>query len=115
MNNNESNYKNQTCNGICPVKKTANIIDGKWTTQVIRELLGGKKRYSEIQRALDGISPKVLTSRLRLLESENLVTRTVYATVPPTTEYQLTKIGKELESVIYAMAKFGEILESRTS
>ncbi len=110
MNKKERFYENQQCDGICPVKKTAEIIDGKWTTQVVRELLGGKKRYSEIQRALAGISPKVLTSRLRLLESKKLLTRTIYATVPPTTEYELTKLGAKLEAVIYAMAKFGEEL-----
>jgi DNA-binding HxlR family transcriptional regulator len=100
--------KNQPCSDECPVKKTAKIIEGKWTTLVIRELLPHKKRYSEIQRALKGISPKVLTSRLRLLEREGLVTRTIYATVPPTTEYELTDIGKELREVLNAMAEFGK-------
>ena len=99
---------NQACSDACPVKKTAKIIEGKWTTLVIRELLPHKKRYSEIQRGLKGISPKVLTSRLRLLEREGLVTRTIYATVPPTTEYELTDIGKELREVLNAMAEFGK-------
>lgn len=112
MNKNERFYENQACDGICPVKKTAQIIDGKWTTQVIRELLSGKKRYSEIQRALNSISPKVLTTRLRLLENKKLLTRTIFATVPPMTEYELTPLGKKLESVIYAMAEFGNELEN---
>ena len=99
------------CDDECPVKKTAEVIEGKWTTLVIRELLSGKKRYSEIQRALEGISPKVLTSRLRLLEERKLVTRTVYATVPPTTEYELTNIGNKLKGVLDAMAKFGQEFE----
>ena len=99
------------CNDECPVKKTAEIIEGKWTTLVIRELLPEKKRYSEIQRALEGISPKVLTSRLRLLEERKLVTRTVYATVPPTTEYELTSIGKKLKVVLNSMAEFGQELK----
>ncbi len=98
------------CDDECPVKKTAGVIEGKWTTLVIRELLPGKKRYSEIQRALEGISPKVLTSRLRLLEERKLVTRTVYATVPPTTEYELTKLGNKLKGVLNAMAEFGQEL-----
>jgi len=98
------------CNDECPVKKTADVIGGKWTTLVIRELLPGKKRYSEIQRALEGISPKILTSRLRLLEERKLVTRTVYATVPPTTEYELTSIGGKLKIVLNAMAEFGQEL-----
>ncbi len=99
--------KNAGCNDECPVKKTARLIEGKWTTLVVRELLPGKRRYSEIQRALSGISPKILTARLRLLESEGLITRTVYPTVPPTTEYELTDLGQKLEGVLAAMAEFG--------
>ena len=102
--------KNKECNDECPVKKTAEIIEGNWTTLVIRELLPHKKRYSEIQRALKGVSSKVLTTRLRMLEQKGLVTRTVYATVPPTTEYELTSIGKNLEEVLNAMAVFGKKL-----
>jgi len=103
--------KASNCDGKCPVKVTAEIIDGKWTTQIIRELLSGKKRYTKIQKALSTISPKILTTRLRMLESNKLLTRTVYATIPPTTEYELTSLGMKLESVIYAMAIFGEELE----
>ncbi len=95
------------CDVECPVKITAGIIEGKWTTLVIRELLPGKKRFSELQKALNGISPKVLTARLRMLEQQGLVTRTMYPTIPPTTEYELTKIGRKLEPVLNAMAVFG--------
>jgi DNA-binding HxlR family transcriptional regulator len=101
------------CRDECPVKSTAEIIEGKWTTLVIRELLPGKKRYSEIRRALTGISPKVLTTRLRMLEKETIITRTVYPTVPVTTEYELTGLGEKLESVLDAMAKFGNELHAR--
>ncbi len=100
----------EVCDDECPIRKTAGVIEGRWTTLVIRELLPGKKRFSEIQRALTGISPKVLTARLRLLERRGLVTRTVYATVPPTTEYELTPLGRELEAVLEAMAEFGRRL-----
>ncbi|MDQ7016972.1 MAG: helix-turn-helix domain-containing protein [Gammaproteobacteria bacterium] len=106
----DSLVKEQPCDDECPVKKTAAIIEGKWTTLVIRELLPGKKRYSQIQRALTGISPKVLTSRLRMLEQKGLLTRTVYATVPPTTEYELTELGENLREVLNAMAEFGKNL-----
>jgi DNA-binding HxlR family transcriptional regulator len=99
--------KEMDCDGECPVKKTAEIIEGKWTTLIIRELLSGKKRYSEVQRALETISPKVLTTRLRMLEQRKLITRKVYPTVPPMTEYQLTKTGEKLEAVLNAMAEFG--------
>ena len=110
MSTTETNIANQTCNDDCPVKKTAGIIEGKWTTLVVRELLLGKRRYSDLQRALSGISPKILTARLRLLEQRRLVTRTVYPTVPPATEYELTPLGRRLEGVIKAMAEFGSEL-----
>ncbi|EPJ53084.1 MAG: putative HTH-type transcriptional regulator [Osedax symbiont Rs2] len=95
------------CDQGCPIKKTAQIIEGKWTTLVIRELLSGKKRYSQLQRALTGISPKVLSARLRMLEQKKLISRTVFATVPVTTEYQLTVQGLKLQPVLLAMAEFG--------
>ncbi|MBN4047637.1 helix-turn-helix transcriptional regulator [Acidimicrobiaceae bacterium AH-315-P05] len=98
------------CDDECPIKKTADVIEGRWTTLVIRELLPGKKRFSEIQRALTGISPKVLTARLRLLERRELLTRTIFATVPPMTEYELTPLGRQLELVLNAMAIFGDQL-----
>jgi len=105
------NRSPENCDDECPVKLTANLIEGKWTTLVIRELLPGKKRYSEILRALTGISPKVLTTRLRMLEQRGIITRTVYATVPPTTEYEFTKLGEKLEVVLNAMAEFGKELQ----
>lgn len=101
-----------SCDEECPVRRTAQILDGKWTTLVVRELLPGKKRFSEIQRALAGISPKVLVARLRHLEERGLVTRTVYPTVPPTTEYALTALGRKLEGVLLAMAQFGLELDA---
>ena len=106
----DSLVKNTACDGQCPVKKTAEIIEGKWTTLIIRELLSGKKRYSEIQRALVQISPKVLTMRLKMLERKGLVNRKVYPTIPPMTEYKLTPLGRKLEFVLKAMAIFGEEL-----
>ena len=95
------------CDGTCPVQRTAKILDGKWTTLIVRDLIGGKKRYSELQRSLSGISPRLLAARLRLLEQHSMLTRTVYPTVPPTTEYELTSLGHGLRDVIEAMAKFG--------
>ncbi len=98
------------CEEECPIKKTADLIQGRWTTLVIRELLPGKKRFSEIQRGLAGISPKVLTARLRHLESNGVLTRTAFPTVPPSTEYELTSLGQNLEAVLLAMAEFGDQL-----
>lgn len=98
------------CGESCPVAKTAELIDGKWTTRIIRDLLTGKKRYSELQHSLTGISPKVLAARLRFLEEEGLITKAVYPVVPPHTEYQLTRRGMKLRAVIGAMARFGRSL-----
>lgn len=98
------------CVDDCPIRKTAEIIEGKWTTLIIRDLLSGKKRYSELQKSLEGVSPKVLAARLRFLAEKGLIERTVYATVPPTTEYELTALGRQFNKVILAMAEFGSLL-----
>ena len=104
------NTNESACSEDCPVHKTSKIIEGKWTTVIVRDLLSGKKRYSELQRSLEKISPKLLAERLRMLEKNQLVTRTVYPTVPVTTEYELTPLGRQLEKVIYAMNEFGRLL-----
>lgn len=96
------------CDRACPVQKTASILDGKWTTLVVRDLMGGKKRYSELLRSLSGVSPRLLSARLRLLEQQGLVIRRVFPTVPPSTEYELTPLGHGLRDVIEAMARFGQ-------
>jgi len=98
------------CPEDCPVHKTSKIIEGKWTTVIVRDLLSGKKRYSELQRSLEKISPKLLAARLRMLEKNQLVKRTVYPTVPVTTEYELTPLGRKLEKVIISMSEFGQLL-----
>lgn len=96
-----------SCDSDCPVRRTAEVIGHKWLTLIVRDLLTGKKRYSELERSLTGISPKVLSERLQELETNHLVVRTVYPTVPPTTDYELTELGKGLENVIRAMYDFG--------
>ena len=99
-----------SCNESCPVQKTSKIIEGKWTMLIVRDLLSGKKRYSELQRSLASISPKLLAERLRMLEKNKLIKRTAYPTVPVTTEYELTPLGKKLKKVIFSMGEFGELL-----
>lgn len=100
----------QSCDVSCPVQRTAQVLDGKWTILVLRDLLGGTKRYSELQRSLAGISPRLLAARLKALEAQGIVLRTAYPTVPPTTEYALTIQGKALMPVVQAMASFGNDL-----
>lgn len=101
------------CDAGCPVRATADIVGYKWTTLIVRDLLSGKKRYSELQRSVGGISPRVLAERLKQLEEAGLVEKRVFATVPPTTEYELTALGRALEEVIAAMAAFGAKLGER--
>lgn len=110
--NNENNGKN-TCRVDCPVRATAEVIERKWATLIVRDLLSGKKRFSELERSLHPISAKILSDRLKDLESHGVVSRTVHATVPPTTEYELTALGLELKAVIVAMQQFGELMQSR--
>ena len=104
------NANETICDGSCPVQRVAQILDGKWTILVLRDLLSGKKRYSELQRSLAGISPRLLVARLKTLEQQGLVTRTAFATVPPTTEYALTAQGHQIMPVVQAMAVYGQTL-----
>lgn len=104
-----------SCDDTCPVRKTAEVIDRKWVTLIVRDLLDGKKRYSELQRSLVGISPKVLAERLHFLAERGILTKTIYPTVPLTTEYELTELGRQLQGVIQAMAEFGHALVADTA
>ena len=99
------------CADYCPVGRAARILDGKWTTRIVRDLLPSKRRYSELLHSLTGISPKVLAARLRFLESEGMIAKKTYPEVPPRTEYQLTAKGKRLQPIIEAMAQFGAGLD----
>lgn len=101
------------CTDECPVARATRVLDGKWTTLIVRDLLGGARRFSELQRSLGSISPRLLTARLRMLEEEGVVSRTVHATLPPTTEYALTAHGLRLQTVIEAMAAFGALTQRR--
>jgi len=83
------------------------LLGGSWTPDVIRQLSGGPRRFGELQKDISKISPKVLTSRLRRLEARGAVIRNVKATSPPSVEYELSEIGKELLPVIDAIVKVG--------
>ena len=100
------------CDDDCPIRRADRILGGKWTTLIFRELFGGTKRYSELQRALTGISPRILADRLQMLQAEGLVTRRLIPDVPPKTEYSLTPKGQNVEGVLAAMAAFGESLKA---
>jgi DNA-binding HxlR family transcriptional regulator len=93
--------------GSCGVARTLQVLDGKWTTLIVRDLLTGPKRFSELRAALDNVSAKTLTDRLRALEHQGILTRTVHAEIPPRVVYKLTEQGQSLQSVLYAMLQWG--------
>ncbi len=91
----------------CPVETTLSLISDKWKILIIRDLLGGTKRFGELKKSITGISQKVLTSNLRQMEESGLVHREVYAEVPPKVEYSLTELGISLQPVLSAMEVWG--------
>ncbi len=91
----------------CPVCKTAEIVCGKWTLLLIRDLSEGRSRFCELERSLAGISPRTLSLRLRALEEEGIVERDTFPEVPPRVEYQLTEKGRALLPIIDGMRTYG--------
>ncbi|MSO42358.1 MAG: transcriptional regulator [Solirubrobacterales bacterium] len=91
----------------CPVCRTAEVISGKWTLLVIRDLADSSLRFCELERSLDGISPRTLSLRLRALEEAEIVERRTYPEVPPRVEYALTAKGKALGPLIEDMRSYG--------
>jgi DNA-binding HxlR family transcriptional regulator len=94
---------------FCPTAATIAAIGGRWKVVILWCLIGGKLRFSELLRKVPGISQKMLTEQLRELERHGLVTRTVYAEVPPRVEYAATPLGESLRPVITAMAEWGRL------
>jgi DNA-binding HxlR family transcriptional regulator len=94
-------------NSECPVCRTADIVGGKWTLLVIRDLADGCSRFCELERSLAGISPRTLSLRLRALEEEGIVVRRTFPEVPPRVEYALTEKGKALVPLIEDMRRYG--------
>jgi DNA-binding HxlR family transcriptional regulator len=94
-------------NSDCPVCRTADIVCGKWTLLVIRDLADGRSRFCELERSLQGISPRTLSLRLRALEEEGVVQRTTFPEVPPRVEYALTEKGRALVPIIESMREYG--------
>src|SRR5882757_6579836 len=91
----------------CPVCRTADIVCGKWTLLLIRDLAEGHTRFCELERSLSGISPRTLSLRLRALEEEGIVERDTYPEVPPRVEYALTEKGEALVPLVEDMRRYG--------
>ena len=96
----------------CPVEMTLKLIGDKWKVLIIRDLLSGTKRFSELMRSVTGISQKVLTGHLRAMEADGLLPRKVYPEVPPHVEYTLTETGYSLEPILDAMTVWGSRYKS---
>ncbi len=92
----------------CPVAITLKVIGGKWKPFILYYLLKEKKRFGQLRRLLPQITQRILTLQLRELERDGVISRTVYAEVPPRTEYSLTEFGKSLEPILLIMFDWGE-------
>ena len=92
----------------CPVETTLTLIGDKWKVLILRDLLPGTKRFGELKKSIGSVSQKVLTAQLRDMENSGLLTRTVYAEVPPRVEYSLTDLGKSLKPILNAIWTWGE-------
>ena len=91
----------------CPVATTVQIIGSKWKLLIMRNLLERPWRFNELKKNLKGISQKVLTDSLRSMEEDGIITRTVYAEVPPRVEYSLSDIGETMRPILDAMKEWG--------
>lgn len=92
----------------CGVARFLTLLDGPWATLIVRELLHGPQRFTQLRDALSGISAHTLTHRLKGFERHGLVTRTAYAETPPRVVYELTPLGEGLRDVLEAMRKWGD-------
>lgn len=91
----------------CPVATTVQLIGSKWKLLILRNLMNRPWRFNELRKDLEGISQKVLTDSLRSMEQDGLITRTVYAEVPPRVEYALSELGESMRPIIKSMEAFG--------
>jgi len=91
----------------CGVAACAEIIGSKWTALIVHDLSEGPRRFTELERACPGISPRTLAERLRTLEGEEILVRRSYPASPPHVEYQLTEKGEALLPIVRAMRRFG--------
>ena len=91
----------------CPVETTLMLIGDKWKVLILRDLMDGTKRFGELKKAIGTVSQKVLTAQLRDMEENGLLTRKVYAEVPPRVEYTLTETGYSLKPILDAMWAWG--------
>ena len=97
----------------CPVETTLMLIGDKWKVLILRDLMDGTKRFGELKKSIGTVSQKVLTAQLRDMEEKGLLTRKVYAEVPPRVEYTLTETGYSLKPVLDAMWAWGAYYQAK--
>ncbi len=93
---------------VCTLKEVLDVIGGKWAMPIIYNLSKGKMRFKEIERTIEGINTRMLVKELKNLEANGIITREVFATVPPTVEYALTKKGDKLLPSIKSLHQWGQ-------
>ena len=98
----------------CPVETTLMLIGDKWKVLILRDLMPGTRRFGELKKSIGHVSQKVLTAQLRDMEASGLLSRKVYAEVPPRVEYTLTDLGYSLKPVLDALWNWGEGYQTRT-
>ena len=103
-----SEQKNAKPLPACPVETTLTLIGDKWKVLILRDLLPGTKRFGELKKSIGSVSQKVLTAQLRDMEESGLLSRKVYAEVPPRVEYTLTDLGYSLKPILDARWNWGE-------
>lgn len=99
----------------CGIARFLTLLDGPWATLIVRELLQGPQRFTQLRDALPGISAHTLTHRLKGFERHGLVTRTAFAETPPRVVYELTPLGEELRDVLEAMRKWGDAVPEQAT
>ena len=99
----------------CPTEHVLDLITGRWKVLVIYHLLGGEKRFNQLQRALGGITHRTLAKQLKEMEADGLIERHDYGEIPPRVDYKLTQLGKSLEPILMAMHKWSEAHPTATS
>jgi DNA-binding HxlR family transcriptional regulator len=99
----------------CPVGVVLRILGGKWKLSILCALLDGTKRFSELRRLNPGITQRMLTNQLRELEADLIITRKIYAEVPPKVEYSLTEVGKKLQPILQQLEEWGKVYLIDTS
>ena len=97
----------------CDVEATLSVIGGRWKPVLMCHLLGGKKRFGELRRLTPNATERMIALQLRELEADGVVTRHVYAEVPPRVEYELTEFGRSLEDILTLMQEWGHAFKAR--